>query len=626
MKTLILKSVIFFILCINLSFESFSTTVLIVNNGNIVGGTLDTSGKFSYGTFSANSQVKISCFTPDTGYVFNHWTETVYITNYGSLNWTLDSAYNTTAMVSIPDLSDDNTDTITLTAIYYNYGYFELTIENLNGGIIPTSDGNTIPDTIGSYHFGDTVKLNLNMGLTGVSYIGTTKWITFNKWVAIDPISGDTLNVSEVNIAEPDSGNTYLIMPAKNITVEATFVDSFEFMLYGGIILTQGKGKNHNYFTPGQKVFFEEDSGVKLPFGNWSGSYEYMPLFYDGAPFVADIYSPKTYLIMPSVNIFLSGELREVYDFELVILNGSPEDSFWIGGDTVNISADLPEDSYFVNWRWANDTISIPLSNYVHNVDSPNTYVILPDMDMEIEAVFAYTLTVENGSGSGTYEAGDTVNFETNTPLVGLIFDKWIAIDFITGDTLISTEVKIAEPDSNSTYLIMPTRSIIVVASYTVKKYTLTVIDGTGSGNYIVGERVEIIADAFPSGTIFKKWNGFNFYSLVNDSLADTTYITMTSADITVEAVYTCGCGENLNQLTGNKISIYPNPAKDKITIENFDVFNSNLIEICDISGRVALNQTLQNSTIDISNLVPGVYIVKVSTASGIFISKLIKE
>jgi hypothetical protein len=121
---------------------------------------------------------------------------------------------------------------------------------------------------------------------------------------------------------------------------------------------------------------------------------------------------------------------------------------------------------------------------------------------------------------------------------VGLEFSTWVAIDPLSGAILGDTAVQIADPTSSATYLIMPGKGIIVEATYTTLKYTLTVNNGTGSGKYSVGDEVTIVANPAPVGMIFSKWDGYNFYSLVHDSFASTTYITMTSENVTVDALY----------------------------------------------------------------------------------------
>jgi hypothetical protein len=83
----------------------------------------------------------------------------------------------------------------------------------------------------------------------------------------------------------------------------------------------------------------------------------------------------------------------------------------------------------------------------------------------------------------------------------------------------------------------------------------------------------------------------------------------------------------SLNENDWNNISVYPNPAKNTIFIDNLDPDYINIIEIYDLSGQVVLNQTIQyNISINVSNLVSGMYIFKVSNPSGVSISKLIKE
>ena len=81
------------------------------------------------------------------------------------------------------------------------------------------------------------------------------------------------------------------------------------------------------------------------------------------------------------------------------------------------------------------------------------------------------------------------------------------------------------------------------------------------------------------------------------------------------------------NRNNNEIVSISPNPAKDKITIFNLDESFKYRVEILDISGKILLNQLVQkNNSVDVSILEPGIYIVKVSNSSVVFISKLIKE
>jgi len=78
----------------------------------------------------------------------------------------------------------------------------------------------------------------------------------------------------------------------------------------------------------------------------------------------------------------------------------------------------------------------------------------------------------------------------------------------------------------------------------------------------------------------------------------------------------------NVIELNQN-VSIYPNPANDKIFIEG--KFSSQSIEIIDMNGKLVISRTADSNIteIDITNLTQGVYLVRVSNiAVGKFVKK----
>jgi len=76
---------------------------------------------------------------------------------------------------------------------------------------------------------------------------------------------------------------------------------------------------------------------------------------------------------------------------------------------------------------------------------------------------------------------------------------------------------------------------------------------------------------------------------------------------------------DNLNQLD---ISIYPNPASDKLHIDGLVVQD---VVIYSIDGKEVLNISNQN-TIDVSSLSKGVYFIRVSDGINVSTNKLIKN
>ena len=57
-------------------------------------------------------------------------------------------------------------------------------------------------------------------------------------------------------------------------------------------------------------------------------------------------------------------------------------------------------------------------------------------------------------------------------------------------------------------------------------------------------------------------------------------------------------------------LTIYPNPATNEIVINN--VANNGLVEIFDITGKL-VKQVVYNNKVDVSNLLTGVYTIKVN-------------
>jgi len=126
-----------------------------------------------------------------------------------------------------------------------------------------------------------------------------------------------------------------------------------------------------------------------------------------------------------------------------------------------------------------------------------------------------YTLTVNNGTGTGEYEAGTVVDISADAPPAGQEFDAW------TGDT-----APVANVNSADTTVTMPAANVTVTATYRdlpVEQVTLTVevspVAGgsvTGSGidcpgdcaqDYDVNTTVELTATP-AAGMQFLQWEG----------------------------------------------------------------------------------------------------------------------
>jgi len=81
------------------------------------------------------------------------------------------------------------------------------------------------------------------------------------------------------------------------------------------------------------------------------------------------------------------------------------------------------------------------------------------------------------------------------------------------------------------------------------------------------------------------------------------------------------------NILSNYNVSVFPNPASDYLKIEQSEAYIS-LIEIINLQGQVIKTQRIlgNQSTLDLTTVSAGVYILKIYTNSGFVVKKLIKK
>ncbi|MBQ0099026.1 MAG: InlB B-repeat-containing protein, partial [Firmicutes bacterium] len=133
--------------------------------------------------------------------------------------------------------------------------------------------------------------------------------------------------------------------------------------------------------------------------------------------------------------------------------------------------------------------------------------------------VNAYTLTVNNGSGSGVYGDGESVTVVANVPS-GYRFVKWVD----GSNNQLSTDISYTFNVSSNLTLTAVTEQVV--------SYTITVTNGTGSGSYEEGASVTV-TPTIPNGYKFIKWVDGNGTEVSTSS----TYVFNASEDITLTAV-----------------------------------------------------------------------------------------
>ena len=141
-----------------------------------------------------------------------------------------------------------------------------------------------------------------------------------------------------------------------------------------------------------------------------------------------------------------------------------------------------------------------------------------------------YAVTVNSGTGSGNYAAGETVSITANAAPAGKTFDRWTTSDGVT----------FANATAPATSFTMPAKAVTVTATYKdlpPTTYAVTVNSGTGGGNYAAGGTVSITANAAPAGKTFDRWTTTDGVAFAN-ATAPATSFTMPAKAVTVTATY----------------------------------------------------------------------------------------
>jgi hypothetical protein len=339
----------------------------------------------------------------------------------------------------------------------------------------------------GTYAAGALVDITANVAPQG--YV-------FDKW------TGDTEYVDD--ILEPI---TTVLMPAQNVTVTATYLAMPTYTL------TVNSGTGDGYYIENRVVDIAADTApLGRMFKEWTGD--------TGA--VTNVNSASTTVTMPAADVTLTAAYEPIPgSYVLWVINGTGT-GVYAEEEVVPIAADAAPGGYIFD-QWIGDT------DTVADVLASNTTVTMPAFDITVEATYVpvYALTVNYGTGDGTYRAGAEVEIAADPPPVGKVFGVW------QGDAQYITD-----PNSATTTVTMPADDIAVTAIFDPigGPFMLRVTKGHGGGMYPFGAVVPITADAPPVGQQFRRWTG-DTAGVANCSLADTT-VTIPAADVSVTAYF----------------------------------------------------------------------------------------
>lgn len=225
--------------------------------------------------------------------------------------------------------------------------------------------------------------------------------------------------------------------------------------------------------------------------------------------------------------------------------------------------------------------------------------------DCNVPEIFNLTLVAnpeEGGelTGEGEYEAGKDVEV-TATANDGWMFVNWT--DEL-GDPL----------SSEATYtFVMPETDLEITANFELMSYTLSLLAAPEEGGEVVGAGIyypgdEIEVDAIPN----ENWEFINWTdpdeNIISEEPANT--ITMPEGDLTLIANFRFITA--IEEQTTGRLSVYPNPATDRIKLVCDEALLDQVYEIRTQNGTIVLQGRITAKTMELhlNSLKAGVYLL----------------
>jgi hypothetical protein len=231
------------------------------------------------------------------------------------------------------------------------------------------------------------------------------------------------------------------------------------------------------------------------------------------------------------------------------------------------------------------------------------------------------TLNTGGATLSGVF-AGDDVSL-VSTGTTG----TFVNIDAGTGKTVSTAGFTLAGTDAGKYILTQPTAT----ADITARSLEITATAGQSKK---VGEPDPVFAYTITNGTLVTGdaltgaltraagETAGNYAIQIGSLSAGANYnISFVSTDFTISLV------TSAEHLAVNLFKVYPNPAKDNLTISS-DAIITNII-ICNSKGQIVKSfkkQTANQVILDISDLDSGVYFLKVTSGGTIVTRSIIKK
>jgi hypothetical protein len=324
-----------------------------------------------------------------------------------------------------------------------------------------------------------------------------------------------------------------------------------------------------------------------------------------------------TYFVMvmnPSTTCFAS-------DTIVVTINANPAidlgaDSVQCGG-TVILDAGNAGSNHVWNDSSTTQMITVSASgNYFVNVTDPVTGCTSSD---SVLITINTNLTVN--LGADTIQCGGNIVLDAGNTGSIFMWSDSSNVQSITVNSSGTYDVVVTDPNTGCTG--MDTISVVIHALPTVTftltttticsdDASLTLTGGSPAGGSFSGNGV--------SAGMFDPSVGVG-PQMITYTFTDANGCTNSAVQI-INVSACVGISEHNN----SPVTVYPNPASDVLIVESAS--NSNVITVFNSIGETVLSQQSNNmkTTLDLTSLTSGIYVVQVVNADGIFVEKVVLQ
>ena len=456
----------FYTLVINAAPSKFDLTV---NSHN---GTNNTSVTLSY---EANTQVSISTSPSHDGMIFEKW-----VIDSGAGNLADQTSTATT-------FTTGNLPT-TVTAQYRNP---VLTVTN--GSVTTPPWGGSA----GSYPAGTVVSIAAGRASAGQA---------FKEWV---------IDVGGGVFASQSSETTAFTTTLADTTIRATYHNVYPLSVTDGTI-TDGTGGGAYPSGTVVPIAANPHPDAEYEFDKWERV--------TGAGAFNDVNSAVTTFTTGGA----STEIRATYKikkYALTVQSGTGSGSYSKGQGASITANPAPAGMTFDKW-----VISSGRGTLADEYSQTTTF-IMDSIPATVTATYKnlYVLTVQSGSGGGSYPAGTAVNITADPPAEEYEFDKW---------EIVSGAGSFSDASAPATQFTTGGEVTEIKAAYRRKVYGLTVQSGSGGGSYGKGDSVTIVADTPPVNMAFSHWEILSGNGVISNKYSAATTFTMSGGPAVIVARY----------------------------------------------------------------------------------------